>query len=592
MGIQRLALLFAVLGALSSLFTVETQMGLREIVDELQELHHFRTAIYFLTNVTEQERMVFMDRWNPRLVHIPTLLIQDTFKNEIWEKIPKSTLTIFFIPSTRQTEDLELPQDTLGPFLRSQIIFDIHTGNSTRFDLKEFCGWLWSRRIVNSLILLNNRTFIFDPYPIIIIKELTSSVGLQAAYATRLSSFHGATVKVAKIESLVTYFKYFDISGNLIYGGHIIKIIFAFLQKFNGTFVECCDAEQHEHHDVISLLKSVRDKEFTISPLAAMVFNEGHEMAHPAFEKFCVIVPYQRELPRMHYLKLPFQTNTWCLYGTTLLFLFLIEVLIDVLFDFPNDIFQGSHAFFRVVRIATAQSHFRSRLNQIRSIYLIHFGAIWLLGLIASVYQCGLSSFYTKSIPGVQINHINELENSEYKILIRTQFANFSALDNFLPQHLLEFSYTKEPSFELAKLNTKYGYFLPNEFIKIEAQIENMFSVKFYHLTHICNFKGLIGISLENGFPLKEALDDTISRLWEAGIISHWKKHTVYELHRSGHFSFNITKENKLRSLKLDELRLAWLIYAVGICFSTIFFCWEKGKYLRNVCRISRSLKK
>lgn len=549
---------------ISSLIATTETMQLGEIVDEFHRIYNFQTILYFIPNVTKQEQVTIFDQINLLAKDIPVLCIRSPANNDqIWKVVPKIILSIVFFTESNRETALKLLDNTFQHFFRPKIIFDFHTVFPGQVDLETLCIWLGRGRMVYSLILANNQMFTFDLYPTMSIKKVTSLTPLQILFAEKVKGFHGATMKVVNDQSMLTYINLTDQNGQTRYGGHALKAIQTFIQKYNGTF-------QMLHWELTDSI----DK-FNIHPVTPLGMEGVSEITYPYPRKFCVITPYQKEVPRMFYLSLPFKKFTWSLLLVGLLILFLSEILADILYGNDRDIFSIQNAFFHALRIFTQQLHFQKRLRNIPCLSLVHLLAIFLVMLMTSLYQSVLSALYTKSIPGVQVDSLDDLAKSGHKILMYVPMYDLSLELNLFPSNVLRTPSENDPSIEMFQLNRSFAYFMPTIVTDAMIEIQNCLKVKYFHRS-LCTFDMRIGIVVERNFPLKEVLDDVLFRLREAGIISKWKVDFTMEAYEAGYLRFKQPNESNLRPLQVNELVLIWLLYGIGISVSSILFCFEK----------------
>ncbi|CAD7081019.1 unnamed protein product [Hermetia illucens] len=561
---------------------VRTEERLGEVISQLQQEYDFQCILYFIIEVTKNQRILVLDKIDSVGKDIPTLILNQTYVDlDIREEFNSNILSVVFITESNKDLALEVVTETLDANFHSKVIFDFFTETYSIVDLEVFMQWLWSERIINSLVIMNNHSYIFNPYPYLTITEIASDTALKPIFEGKLANLHKSNVTVIEVDGAPRTMKYIDRKGNIQHAGYIMKTILAFISKYNGTLYEHIP---NITKDIPGITQHLNSRESDLLPLMAMGFEGNMRITNPVTSvDYCLIMPYQQELPRVYYLMLPFQTSVWILLIIALLILLLVLVVADILLG-TNSYSAFQYAFFHVLRLITQQLHFRIRFLKNRWILVIHLLAILLFTLLGSLYQSELSSFYTKSVPAEQITYYSDLKKFDYKILVNPEVydvANMLVALKMFPRSLLNY-FTKDISShkKLSQLNTDYGYLVGEDELKLFEELQDRSSTKYFFRSKICLMKTLICMAIQKDYPFEHILNDIILRMAESGLIEKWEKDFLYESIEARCFKMNLSYESSLRPLKIKDLYVAWLLFSVGILVGLFTFCGEKVRRL------------
>ncbi|CAD7086955.1 unnamed protein product [Hermetia illucens] len=515
---------------------------------------------------------------------IPKLIYNNRFQHVKTKSIfNANVLSIAFISDSNKENILEAFKATLEGNLLAKVIFYFLPEVIPNINLKNFSDWLWEERILYSLMVADDRVFTYNPYPEVRLVEVTSIGSLESVFTAKLANFHGTAIRVVRSIELSRHIEYVDRDGNIQFGGRFMKTILAFIKKHNGTFVE--QKAKEDMSDVEELFKNRK-----IDFISMTVMMKGLTPSYPISTITpCVLVPYQKELPRVFYLMLPFQMSAWILVGIGVIFILFVIAATELLYGrSPASICQ--EVPFQVWRILTLQIHFRDELGTNHRRMFINFLATIQFMLLLSLYQSGLSSFYTKSISTRQIDTPEDLVKTSYKIVSPPVPLKFLRELQLLPKSVLERFIGDDTlvNANLKQMNPKFGYLPPSEFKDFLKELEERPSTKIFHLTKICTPGMLLSIATQKDSPFKDIFDDTIFRLIDTGFMLKWHKDTIYELKQVGFLRMEIAGESVLRPLKLKELYFVWVIYAVGVVLGVVVFFVEKlvkGKICCHKCQ-------
>ncbi|CAD7081021.1 unnamed protein product [Hermetia illucens] len=557
---------------------VISEVKLEKAINELQAEYNFETILYFVSHITKRERIMVREEISSAGKGAPSLLLDGMYEDlDIREEFNSNILSVVFITQANKGNALEIVQETLERNFGSKIIFNFFVETCTRFELQEFMQWLWSENMFNSLVIMNNHSFTFNPYPYMTIIEIATYASLKLAFEGKLANLHKSKVTVLGGNVAPRTMKYVDRNGNIQYAGYIMKTILTFIDKYNGTLYEHVP---NITKDITGLTEHMNNRGSDIHLLMAMGFEGNLRITYPvATVDFCLLMPYQKELPRMYYLSLPFQISTWCLLGIFLLALLVVMFVVSLALGIRGHR-AYSHAVFGILRLLTQQLHFQARLLANRWVLIIYLLAVLLCMLISNLYQSELSSFFTKSIPAHQINDFSDLENFNYKILVNKEVAdaaNMLVNLKMFPRSFLNYIVTgPNPQDKLNQLNTDYGYLVGEDQLKLFVELQKRFSRKYYFKSKMCLMKVFMCAVIRNNYPFEYILNDIILRMEEAGLMDKWKRDFLYESIEAGFFEIKESHEDPLRPLKMEELYVAWLLFAIAILVAVFAFCGEQ----------------
>ncbi|CAD7086963.1 unnamed protein product [Hermetia illucens] len=546
-------------------------LELEEIVVELNNIYDFETIVYFSNDIKGAELAeALLGRRSP-LENIPKFIWNQDVKTKTM--FNTKVLNIAFVSHSNRENILEVVNTALEDNLLAKVIFYFLPEVSHNINLRNFSQCLWEKRILYSLMVADNRVFTYNPYPEVNLVEITSAESLKSVFTGKLTDFHGAAVRVARSLDISKEVQYVDRNGDVQFGGYFMKTILTFIRKHNGTFVE-----QKVKKDLSDVGKMFESRKIDFLSMTMTMAKKSVKPSYPLSSIApCILVPYQKELPRVYYLMLPFQVSGWILFGAGALLLFLVIAVADLLRKGKSTpVYQ--EAAFRVWRIVTQQIHFPAEV--VTNHWLMHILILATLHfmLFTSLYQSGLSSFYTKSISAKQIDTPEDLARTSYRILTpRLQQHYFGEFKLFpkivLDRLMIDDSLVKA---NLKQMDPNFGYVPPSEFKDTLRELERRPSTKLFHLTKMCTPKMLLSVLHQNESPFKDIFDDVVFRLIDAGLMMKWERDTVYELKQVGFLRTQLVTESLLRPLKFEELYFVWVIYLIGVVLSAIVFCVEK----------------
>ncbi|CAD7086959.1 unnamed protein product [Hermetia illucens] len=551
-------------------------LELKEIVEELTKIDDFQTIVCFSNDIKGAELAEeLLGRGSP-VETIPKLRWNQGVKTKAM--LNTNVLNIAFVSHSNRENILQVVKTALEDNLLAKIIFYFLSEVSHNINLKNFSESLWEERILNSLMVVNDSVFTYNPYPEVNLVEVTSSESLKSIFPAKLVDLHGTAVKVVRSIDISRQVEYVDRNGNIQFGGYFMKTILAFIQKHNGTFVE-----QTAKKDMSDVGEMLINRKIDFVSLAMTTDMKRVQLSYPLSSIApCVLIPYQKELPRVYYLMLPFQLSGWMLFGAGALLLFSVIAVTELLHRKSLASICQETAFL-VWRIITQQIHFPAEVRTNQWMMLIIFLATLHFMLLLSLYQSGLSSFYTKSIPARQIDTPEDLVRTSYKLLSPRLHLDFMRQHELFPKTVLDRFLVDDSLVKanLKQMDPRFGYLPPSEFKDILRELEQRPSTKLFHLTKICTPRSLLSVVNQNESPFKDIFDDVIFRLVDAGLMQKWERDTVYELKQVGFVRMELVSESLLRPLEFEELYFVWVIYLVGVVLSAIVFCMEKVRKSR-----------
>ncbi|CAD7086960.1 unnamed protein product [Hermetia illucens] len=544
----------------------------KETVVELTNIYDFRTTIICSNNDIKATVLAgtLLGRESP-VESIPKLVWNQQVKSDIM--FNTNILYIVFVSLSNRGNILEVVKTALEDNLLAKVIFYFLPETFHNINLRNFSVCLWEERILYSLMILDNKVFTYNPYPEVSLVEVTSAESLKSVFTEKLADFHGAAVRVARSLDISKDVQYVDRKGDVQFGGYFMKTILAFIRKHNGTFVE-----QKTKKDLTDVEELFKKKEIDFLSMMITMATKNLKMSYPLSSIApCILIPYQKELPRVFYLMLPFQVSGWILFGAGALLLLLVIAVTGLLRKGKStSIYQ--EAAFRVWRIVTQQIHFPAEGETNHWVMIIITLATLHFMLLLSLYQSGLSSFYTKSIPAKQIDTPEDLARTSYRILTPDLQLHYFREFQLFPKSVLD-RFKVDDSLVKANINQmdpRFGYMPPSEFKDILRELERRPSTKFFHLTNMYTRKMLVSVLHQNESPFKDIFEDVVFRLIDSGLMLKWERDTMYELKQVGFLRMQLVTESLLRPLKFDELYFIWVVYLVGIVLSAFVFCVEK----------------
>ncbi|CAD7086958.1 unnamed protein product [Hermetia illucens] len=546
-------------------------LNFKEIVEELFRIYEFRTIVCFTNDIKGAELAETLFEMGSPVDSIPKLVWNQHVKTKTM--FNTNALNIAFVSNSNRENILEMVKTALEDNLLSKVIFYFLPEMSHNINLRDFSEWLWEERILYSVMVADNRVFTYNPYPEVSLVEVTSAESLESVFTAKLADFHGTAVRVVRSLDISRDVQYFDRNGNIQFGGYFMKTILAFIQKHNGTFIE-----QKAKRDMSDVGEMLINRKIDFVSMTMTMAMKRVKLSYPLNSIApCILMPYQKELPRVFYLVLPFEVSGWLLFGAGALLLFFVIALTELLHR-TSSASICQEAAFRVWRMITQQIHFPAEVEANQWMMIIISLATLHFMLLLSLYQSGLSSFYTKSISAKQIDTPEDLARTSYKILSPRLQLDFLRQKEHFPKKVLDRFMVDDSLVKanLKQMDPNFGYLPASEFKDILRELEQRPSTKLFHLTKMCTPRMLLSVIHQNESPFKDIFGDVIFRFVDAGLILKWERDTVYELKEVGFLRMQLVSESLLRPLKLEELYFVWVIYVIGVVLSVAVFCLEK----------------
>ncbi|XP_037904777.1 uncharacterized protein LOC119647740 [Hermetia illucens] len=507
--------------------------------------------------------------------HVPSVIVENpkTFNFDA----ENHALYLVFLSLSSENFNITPPAELLHLDNLSKIIFisKIEMGASTLLNLFEWC---WSNEIINVLTVAGEQIYSYDPFPRVALTNLTDERRLSVFFKNKMMDFNGKSIRTPMFNDIPRTFRYFDENGSTKFAGYMYQIISAFAKKHNGSL-----EVSFTTYDIENFVELLNTGKIDIFPFIYF--------AHPAFENLsksytinsiwaCIIVPYSAELPRYTYFKLPFTDSSWyCIVGASLVLLIVSSV---ALFRVEKKL-RIRYTIHHLVRILLQQPNIDE--NWPKALQLIFILALVLNMLIANLYQSGLSSFFTKSIAGKQIDTFDDLIKSNVRIRIGDgtyrQLANFKLYPLAARKNLIK----PDPDFrvELPEVVPDYGYLLTDDQYEFLSEFHKYTSRPIFRRGSMCFSKSQFFIPLRRRSAYRDIMNNLVFQIQESGILMKWESDTFGEAVKGGLIKPIVIDQELLRPLTVSDFKIVWSIFgcALSLCLMS-FLCELVTAYVLN----------
>ncbi|XP_071532884.1 ionotropic receptor 21a-like [Panulirus ornatus] len=306
------------------------------------------------------------------------------------------------------------------------------------------------------------------------------------------------------------------------------------------------------------------------------------------FERACFLTPAPRPLPSWMAVSFPFTLHVWILMTASLVLLTVAVRLMSelVVARSPQEIHSTSSAFL----IILGQFCNQARPQPTRPPMQVVVGFIMMCGFVVTVfYSSNLTAFMTVKELEQPYTSIRQIVQSGLQVGGYSDFwrAIFRGSAN---QHVRRLT-NKFYRFSDVK------QFLRRVFYRKGVLLENMQHLEYLQQTYLTNRAGQssvrlmleecinpfgVGVMLKRNSPLKSAIDTTIQRLREGGLVERFFQEVLKkEQSRNLSASFSLAKDSNktlsdgVQPLTFQHIQGAFLVLGVGLGFALLLLLAE-----------------
>ncbi|CAD7081018.1 unnamed protein product [Hermetia illucens] len=500
-----------------------------------------------------------------------------TLQMDISTLVYKQLITIVYLSTYSGNLPLNILSKTLSFLYESKILFVLM---DKRTSLQSLFQWCWLHGMVNVLVYepYQKRVFTYFPFSQFRIAEVPYKE-VHSYFPEKLENLHGLTLTSPVFMDLPRVFKYQDKFGRLQYGGYLVKLIFTFLQKYNGTFREFKLNNPTANKNIYLTHSLLENGTINFSIHASIKVSKLVEMSEPVAKHItCVVLPTM-VLSRRKYFDLPFSRALWICIGAMFSISFVLRLIFYIQQYGRLFLFQaGIDTLKLLLQQQFSQSKQKTRFSRTFACLEV---PVLILGLILnSLYQSKLTSFLIKFIEDDRISTWDSLRRSKIKIglknvaydlILQTEMFPLNHLDSFINEEASDINIEQN----LAELNTNFGYFLVEDQMAFLDQQQKHAPRQLFYATDFCISAYEYGFALKKFSPILYILNKTIKQISESGLIDQWIEEAFHECREGGLMNYPQFRGTLFSPLSLDDYGDVWIVFLIGLIVSTFVFVGE-----------------
>ncbi|CAD7076976.1 unnamed protein product [Hermetia illucens] len=453
-------------------------------------------------------------------------------------------------------------------------VYNEHRSNKSHF--QSIFKLFWERYIL-SVIAVNGRqngppeVFTYSPFPQM---KVTRVENPQHPFVKLHLNLMGYLIRSFIAADPPRAFKYINRYGRTVYAGYGLKMVLAFVEKHNGTFVDINDNQNKEVDDYVThSLIFAKEVDVTVHPY--QLFTNVLSYSFPVnLDKMCLMVPAAQEIPASLYNILPFEETTWYSIFASILIFLLVHLLVKLTFGKSIDLVADIIDCIGIIMAITPKIYIYNRSWQSRLIFifLVFYGVV-----ITSLYQSTLTSLYTTKVYGKEMESVEDMMKANLTVMIHK--SRWYLLNSFIDPPVFRKQFLPvETDVILHHWNafdTNYGYIASSEKIEWILGVQafskrTLFRSPIYCFLPLAQMLGMQYLS-----PFEESLDRVVLQTYQAGLRDKWLEDSFDQSVEAGLVKREIMTENKYKPLIWENLEYFWLLWAGGMILSILCFSIE-----------------
>lgn len=544
-----------------------TAFKLTSILQQLNEAYNINLNIFINWNERE-ESFVDLKRLDASILQLN--LSADTFNNfHMLGKYSENALIIVYIKNP--------PLDTAVAHFLPYLLWKVHetqivfiTNNKPDAWLEYLFSYSFREGFINVLLVhQENQTtslYTYNPYPVIQIHRLSQ---LEDYFSSRLQlgNFHHFPLRTVLFKGEPRILHYVNRKGELVTAGYMFNALNEFIKRHNGTLKTFGEPKSFDI-GVYMLQKKIID--FAAYPKEIQWNLSSTAPLYLLREYFAV--PYSRPIASYLYFSRPFQSTLWLAVMGTVLFstiaLYIIykqdgsEISMEFLCSWCYVMFLPQP----VLRILKWQQ------------FAIHCLMLLWGFILTNLYLTLLSSMLTSGLFEPQLNTVEDLISSPYRLLADDFIANYFRKLDIIPAEILDrMVIVHGHTLDKARndLNTSFMY------ICYEDRLDGILYQQ--HLLKVPRFKkipksfmdGIMAFPLAHGLPYLKMLNIYLRRIFESGVLQKMKSDAWMDTIESGLYILFKSEGVEQKPYDLEFYFYAFAFWGAGLAIATISFLLE-----------------
>ncbi|XP_055910485.1 uncharacterized protein LOC129944848 [Eupeodes corollae] len=444
-------------------------------------------------------------------------------------------------------------------------------------NLSDYFSFFWKHNFTRIFGITRNTLYGYLPFANEPIKTIsTNDIQLLDA----LKDFNGFSMRTIFRKDFPRIFRYVNKQGSVEIGGIYGKIFLNFLHKYNGTFREIA---QYKNTTVQlkELIHAISTDEVDL------VMNLYHPMKGARFSSYPIdvakstfMVPINGVVGANEYFMRPFSIGAWLCIGLMFIYIIVMDVFREILVGSTVNLWESSsRIFLMMLRLPTE--------CQITTGYRFHIQVLLLSFVLGNLYTVYFTSFLTVFIKTRQYETVQDLIDSNLKVLLVQFEWEFIKGLNILPSGFEKIAIPVD-FYTLAKerdsmRNTSFAYSVGSDkgnfLISLQAHVTKpQFRLLPEHV-----MTAFVCVLMPQHSPLKDIFDRFIMQIAETGLYNKWRNDAIFQVfhcedcHQTSYYSYRLNFEdvNRKVPLTLYHLKFAWEILIFGLTSAVFVFLGE-----------------
>ncbi|XP_055856021.1 uncharacterized protein LOC129919196 [Episyrphus balteatus] len=542
----------------------------------------------FVANLNEYEDLI---RHESTIV--PVVLIGDDYKSNqtlgtilgLWSSV------LVFMDNIENENMILILNETLRQIRTSKILVVLENPPETTESFKGFFQTCRKLGIVNIIVMFDDQILSYQPYPEVSIENITSKP-ITEYYPDRMYDLKGYVFRTPIQQDGSRVFIYKDKEGNEKITGTNAQLFKYFVKRHNATFVKHFDGKEQKGFDIVRGLALVRQGVCDILMHSYTSFSPNNiGFSYPVAQiEWLVVVPYVGEIPSYRYLILPFDFEVWVCLAVSFMYISIASYLTRW---YCQNLNEYGPAFTRIFAEFLYLSSTDLSCN-LRT--LIFEMQVFIYGLmLTNIYAAFLSAFLTTSVQDKQIDTLEDLLQSGYKIV-----SIFYEVDSVMhtagyKKRYDSIFYVQNIDFinEYRKsLNRTFGFVFTSDRARFFLGQQKYLEKKRMYVAKNTLGSYFLIFLMQKDSPFRMNFDKILLQLYDVGLYKKWEEDTFNQAVASKYLQiFRTESDDLFRSLTIDYLGVGWATLGIGLVLSFAVFLAEIGRF--KILKInSREVKK
>ncbi|XP_055904202.1 uncharacterized protein LOC129940007 [Eupeodes corollae] len=559
-----------------------------ELSDQVRQREEIRTMIVFsqkkfITNLTGFEELL---RHESSI--LPLILIgEDYTENEALEKIVGLwSIVMVFMDNIDNHKMILLLNETLREMRSSKMLLVLESPPS---DSKSFLTFFQTCRrlgIVNIVVMYDDQVFTYEPYPHVSLANMTSAP-IEDFYPDRMYDLKGYLFRTPIQQDGSRVFIYKDKHGNEKVAGTNANLFKYFVQRHNGTYERIVENQTgFEISRGLSLVRQGLSDILMHSYTSFSPDNIGRSYPFAQIE-WLIVVPMMGEIPVYRYLILPFDYEVWVCLGLSFVYISLASYLTRLYCQHLGEYgpaFTRSFAEFLYLSSTDLSCNLRTLVFEMQ---------IFIYGLmLTNIYMAFLSAFLTTSVQDKQIDTVEDLLQSGYKIVSILYEINSVKHTNGYNKRYDSIFYEQKIDFinEYRKsLNKTFGFVFTSDRARFFLGQQKYLEKKRMHIAKSTFGSYFLIFLMQKDSPFRMNFDTILLQLSDTGLYKKWEEDVFIHAVATKYLQiFQPEPEEVFRPLTIDYLGVGWATLGIGVGLSVAVFLGEMGRF--QIVRIIRRM--